>query len=204
MTDPLEHFIYRLRNAHFAEYPFRHVFIEDVFPAWYVAGIQSQLQRATSFESMPEYPHRLFSGELDDQVKALFADPRMGGTVCSVFKVYRNYEAMIRWTRDSKGYSLAPHTDAKEKAVTLLFYMPIERSEGPWGTSLYLPKDRSLKSDGTTHYPQEAFDLIQTFPFKANSMLGILRSDSSWHGVEQITKDIQRDSLFYTLNEKIS
>jgi hypothetical protein len=203
MIDPLEHFIYKIRNAEFRSYPFSHVFIKDVFPDDYYRKIRGELEQATKLDRMAEYPNRLFSCELSDEIKQLFGSPGFGAEVVRVFDV-KNCEAMIRWTRDSKGYFLDPHTDAKKKKATLLFYMPNEKSQGPWGTSLYLPKNRKFTSDGRTHHKREDFDLIYTFPFEANSMLGISRTDSSWHGVEPILEDIQRDSLFYTANEKTS
>ncbi len=202
MIDPVEHFIYRMSYSSVRWHPFPHFFIEDVFPDWFYNHVRKALRSATRFETMSDYPNRKFSGELPDDIKEVFASPKIGGLVAGAFCLPSDvkYTAMIRWTRDRQGYFLEPHTDSKDKAATLLFYTPPVYDDEPVGTSIYLPKDRAMTSDGTKHHRREDFDLIHTFPFRANSVFGMMRTDNSFHGVEPITTAVQRDTLFYTLN----
>jgi hypothetical protein len=196
LLDPLEHAIYRIRISRERLYPFPHIWVEDVFPTDFYEHTLKHLSQATRFQEMLEYPGRQFSDDLPQEVKNLFFHPRWFFEVASCFGQGRS--TTIRWTRDRTGYHLDPHTDHPDKVWTALFYMPQE-SDG-YGTSLYLPKDRRLRSDGQQKHPRDQFDLIYTFPFQANCMLAMTRTDDSWHGVEPLVIDKPRDILFYTLN----
>ena len=198
MLDPLEHALYQVANASLRDYPSPHVWVEEVFPWDYYYSIRAHLAQATRFEEMPEYPGRQFSNDLPTWAIAFFSQQRWQQAICLKFGISPTLTGMIRWTRDVAGYQLAPHTDAQKKVFTALFYM--SEVEQPHGTSFYTPKDYKTASDGTAKYPREDFLLARMFPFKPNCMLGMLRTNDSWHGVEPITEPGVRDILFYTLN----
>ncbi len=201
MNDPMDYFVDRLKETTPEREPFTYIYIPEVFPRWYYDYMRDSLADAANFETAEFYPQRLFCSQLRPEVTAFFSHPRFGSAVRSFFGLDGEYTAMVRWTRDSKGYSLSPHVDASIKVATLLFYMPTSDNAGPWGTSLYKPKVVRSRPDGPWHYPRDDFDLIKTLPFAENSMFGLVRSDNSWHGVEPITSEIQRDMIFYTVNE---
>lgn len=109
----------------------------------------------------------------------------------------------ISLIRDQAGYSIGPHTDHPSKILTLIFYLPISHDQNHLGTSIYIPKDRSVKYSGHEHHSFKEFDKISTIPFIPNSVFGFLRSDCSFHGVEPIqTQEKERISLSYTIWEQ--
>lgn len=88
---------------------------------------------------------------------------------------------------DRENYQIRPHTDAPHKAFTLLFYLPRDGSEAHLGTSIYAPKDPSLRSEEATQFPREDFDIHRTFDFAPNSVFGFMKTDRSFHGREPVT-----------------
>ena len=108
-------------------------------------------------------------------------------------------EALI--VEDISRYSLGPHTDAKRKVVTMLFYLPRDRSQMHLGTSVYLPKDPNFLCPGGPHYPHDDFHLMYTAPFAPNSLFAFVKTDNSFHGVEPMTDpDCRRWLMLYDLN----
>lgn len=193
--DPLRHAIYKINNTPWRSYPFRHLWVEDVFPVRFYNHIRDHLRTATRFEAMECYPHRQFSDDLPADVIALFHSPEW-------FMLWgqKARSHTIRWTRDKAGYELNPHTDHADKVFTALVYVPQVEDALLRGTSIYASKQPGLKSDGTYKHDRAGFDLVYTFPFKPNCLLGIVRTDDSWHGVEPYVGSANRDMLFYTIN----
>ncbi len=108
--------------------------------------------------------------------------------------------------RSRAGYFLGPHSDLHTKLVVLLVYLAPDESAEHLGTSLYRPKDPSFTCPNSTHYPFEDFIRVKTTPYRPNSLLGFLRSDVSFHGVEPLTEqDVatsNRDLIQYVLYDK--
>lgn len=102
--------------------------------------------------------------------------------------------------RDRTTYSLGPHTDSQRKVVSVLFYLPPDESMIELGTSVYVPKDRSFTCPGGPHHPFKNFDLVQTMPYKPNSMVAFPQSPRSFHGVQPLQReDALRDLLLFDL-----
>jgi hypothetical protein len=93
----------------------------------------------------------------------------------------------IMMMRDGETYSIGPHTDAPHKLVTIMYYLPDNDDNPDIGTSVFLPKDRSFRSMKSTHFDFALFDKVKTAPFVRNAMLGFVKTDYSWHGVESVT-----------------
>ena len=197
-ADPLEHLLYRLGNVQIKHYPFPHIYIKNVFPQWFYDHLVEGLKAAVTFEQAVDYPNRMFSCALPTDAREMFASQKLSSFIRSMLRLEDELDVMLRWSRDVKGYSLGPHTDYSGKVATLLFYLPDSTNAGPWGTSIYAPKS-SQKILADRHYYREDFNLVQTFPFAPNTMFGFLRTENSWHGVEPLTEDIQRDTLHYTI-----
>jgi hypothetical protein len=108
--------------------------------------------------------------------------------------------------RHRAGYFLGPHTDLHTKLVVLLVYLAKDESAKHLGTSLYLPKDPGFSCPNSIHYPFQDFVRVKTVPFMPNSLLGFVRSDVSFHGVELLSeKDCttcSRDVIQYVLYDK--
>jgi hypothetical protein len=108
--------------------------------------------------------------------------------------------------RHRAGYFLGPHSDLQTKLVVLLVYLARDDSAKHLGTSLYLPKDPGFSCANSLHYPFQDFVRVKTIPFMPNSLLGFVRSDVSFHGVELLSeKDCttcSRDLIQYVLYDK--
>jgi hypothetical protein len=103
---------------------------------------------------------------------------------------------------DKKNYSLGPHTDKPSKVISVLIYLPKDDSQKETGTSIYMPKDLNLldKELPHQHYPHEHFHKVITMPFVPNSALCFIKTNNSYHGVEELeTEDTNRWSLQYNL-----
>jgi hypothetical protein len=124
----------------------------------------------------------------------------------------KNYKITKRATivKDFKKYHLGAHTDNAKKLITFLFYLPKDDSLDSLGTSIYeckpgidpLKLDRHLSSDDTKKF----LDKIKTFKFIPNSLLIFPRTNTSFHGVDEINIDSKdRDLLlfnYYIMGEK--
>lgn len=95
---------------------------------------------------------------------------------------------------DQKGYKLGPHTDSPKKICTSLFYLADGISKMP-GTTLYKPKDNTFTCQGGPHYNYDLFDPVVSFDYVPNRLVSFLKSDHSFHGVEPVTIDGQRNLL---------
>lgn len=119
---------------------------------------------------------------------------RFGGNARLVTRV----EA--RFVRDMTDFSISPHTDMPSKLVSLLFYLPSDESMRALGTSVYVPKDPSFSCDGRRRHPFELFRKVMTAGYLPNSLLGFLKNDKAFHGVEVIKQQaIERNVLLYNI-----
>ena len=92
--------------------------------------------------------------------------------------------------RDFTGYYISVHPDAPYKIATLQLYFPIDNSQVDLGTSFYLKMGNQ-------------FTKIKTNQFLPNTGYAFVRTDNSWHGVEQINRpNIIRNTLAITVYEK--
>ncbi len=118
-------------------------------------------------------------------------DRRFAGREPSLFN-----EAML--VDDRTRYSLGPHTDARTKVITVLFYLPSDDTRPHLGTSIYAPRDPEFRCPGGPHYPFEQFERVVTMPYLPNTMFAFFKTDHSFHGVEPVRdEDYRRHLLFY-------
>lgn len=102
-----------------------------------------------------------------------------------------------------EGYSLGPHTDSPHKIVTIIFYLAPDTNNENVGTTVYVPLDKEFKCDGGPHYEFSEFEKIKSAPFIPNSLFGFVKTDTSFHGVEELRKmGITRNTLAYILSLK--
>ena len=107
-------------------------------------------------------------------------------------------EALI--VRDRTQYVLSPHTDATNKVLSFLFYLPPDASMAHLGTSLYVPKDPSFTCPGDSRHDFELFRRVRTMEYLPNTLFAFMKTPDSFHGVEPITQpDVQRDLLLYDI-----
>lgn len=95
----------------------------------------------------------------------------------------------ILLVRDGGGYAIGPHTDSPRRILSMIFYLPNPEEESEYGTALYLPKKRDLVSEKGSHYGFEGFDPVWQAPYQMNSVFVFKRTNTSWHGVQEIPAD---------------
>jgi hypothetical protein len=109
-------------------------------------------------------------------------------------------EVEARLVRDFTKYAIGPHTDTPRKLVSLLFYLPRDESLRHTGTSLFVPVDPAFRCDGSYWHKFKSFRNVATMEFVPNALFAFLKSDRSFHGVEEIHDErIQRDVLLYNI-----
>jgi hypothetical protein len=210
-----QHVNYALLNADIAKWPFPHFYVTNVFPKEYYEGIQAFLcsMRSEDYSDTTNagtgrYGNRAFAHDSVISGLEFMKSKDFLRTVLTIFesevkeafpdgKIAVNRD--IRLIRDSKEYKIGPHTDAKWKLVSLLFYLPPNDEYRDFGTSLFVPKDRDFVCEGGPHYPFEGFHKVVTAPFMPNTCLGFWKTNRSFHGVEPILIDIQRNVLLYNI-----
>ena len=113
---------------------------------------------------------------------------------------FQTYHITFVFQEVSNGGFIGPHTDASRKLYNSLFYFPDDNwlPEYGGGTSFYLAKrkkdlfmDRSIHgpdpsvNDGG-YPPTEDFIKWHETTYEPNRMVGFVRNNYSWHGVEEI------------------
>jgi hypothetical protein len=142
--------------------------------------------------------------ELASAVLDSFADPLKAKRGLENSRPLVSVESQL--IRHRAGYFLGPHSDLHTKLVVLLVYLAPDDSAGHLGTSIYRPKDPDFTCRNSRHYPFEDFVRVKTAPYKPNSMLGFVRSDVSFHGVEPLREQdvnaCSRDLIQYVLYDR--
>lgn len=211
-----EHVIYALRNARINTYPFPHFFAREVFPEeFYWREIIGNLKGSEEYKTMGgNYSARFFGPtEIPKGLEFMAEDDFMHEVMMIFYPWYKKrygeksckVSTDLRLIRDEKGYQIGPHTDAAWKLVSLLFYLPQTYSNRECGTSIYLPNAKGFRCAGGPHYDFEGFREAYRAPYEPNTCFGFWKTDNSFHGVEPITKDFNRDVLLFNLydNDKI-
>lgn len=78
--------------------------------------------------------------------------------------------------RDFPGYRIGIHPDTARKIATLQFYLPEDESQIHLGTSFHCRTD-------------EGFVKLKTNAFKPNAAYGFVRTEESWHSVDELGPD---------------
>jgi len=210
--DPVEHAIYKLRNAQVNEYPYGHFFVHDVFPKDFYHDLIKALPGNEHYAPLPGgYRHRQALQSPIEMV-AGFDSAYFASQVLTVFskQFFTRYpdhnrpkfRQEIRFIRDEEGYAIGPHTDAPWKVVSLLFYLPSEYHYVDHGTSIYVPEDHKKTCPGGPHYPFEGFHEVWRAPFVPNSCFGFFKTPNSWHGVEKIEGKTERNVMLFNIFEE--
>lgn len=105
------------------------------------------------------------------------------------------FSSTAELVRDSSNYAIGPHTDHPIRVLTLLFYFPATEEQANLGTSVYEPHDANFECEGFVHHPFEGFRKVYTALFLPNSVFGFVRSNRSFHGVEPIQTQVERNLL---------
>jgi hypothetical protein len=230
MSNPLGHFVKRLRCAEIEPDPFPHYFLEQVFPADYYRELLRHLPPSDVYKNLYEvtdlkldhFRHRdqrdMDQGWTDKLPAELqmfwssfnewFLGEALARAVMDSFGFEKNGEVSVesQFIRHRAGYFLGPHSDLYTKRVVLLLYLAPDDSVEHLGTSLYRPKQPDFSCPDSKHYPFEDFIRVKTAPYRANSLLAFVRSDVSFHGLEPLSEqDVAvtgRDVIQYVIHDK--
>jgi hypothetical protein len=177
---------------------FRHRYQRDLDEGWTNALREPLKSFWSSFNQWflsPEVAHALLES---------FAEPlrpRIGAQAS-----WPAVSVEAQFIRHRAGYFLGPHSDLYTKLVVLLLYLAPDTSVERLGTSLYRPKAEGFSCPDSKHYPFEDFIRVKTAPYKPNSLLAFVRSDTSFHGLEPLTeRDVAtegRDLIQYVIHDK--
>jgi hypothetical protein len=100
--------------------------------------------------------------------------------------------------RDYANFALGPHTDSGSKFIVGAFYFPRDEQLKEFGTSLYTPRQQGQVAWDSPHLDHADFKLDRTIPNLPNSMFVFMKTDNSWHGVENKPHaNVGRDVLFW-------
>lgn len=217
------HVLQKINEANIIEYPYPHIIIDNFFPtSFYDHLIQNPIPKEyLNLLSNSKRVLKTYSSArnvlnlnthlpmLPNHLRYLYQDLTkwfnfyLKNILFNKFNLrIPNIEVDVLYTRDSNSYSLGPHTDRKSKVLTSLIYLPEDESLSQFGTSIYIPKDPLFTCKGGPHYDRENFNLYKTIPFIPNKMFCFLKTDVSFHGVEPINKDIDRNLLIFDLQKK--
>jgi len=231
-TPAEEHFLRAIDGATIERSPFAHTFVRDAFPQSYYeqmlrqfpardllisngqAGRGNQLQSRFVFELKPEYlgtlppqqqkfwsgfMHWILSERLKSNILEKFSD-QIRNRFADISQIESYSDAVL--VEDHTDHAMGPHTDHPRKLVTLLFYLPRDASQQHLGTSIYVPKDRTLKCSGLAHHSFDEFDRVRTFPFVPNALVMFAKTDNSFHGVEVVDDSKPRWLLMLNINRR--
>jgi hypothetical protein len=102
-------------------------------------------------------------------------------------------------SRDYGDFALLPHSDTWQKFIVGAFYFPRDPALRDFGTSIYRPKRKGFTDWNSTRHKREDFDLVRTFDNAPNSFFVFMKTDNSFHGVENKPyPNVGRDVLFWT------
>jgi hypothetical protein len=94
---------------------------------------------------------------------------------------------------DRTGFALLPHTDASNKAATLLTYFAEPGDPVELGTVLFAPKDEDLADPGGRKFWRpDQFRAVARVPYLPNLSVAFARHRTSFHGVMPTTSTTPR------------
>ena len=225
---------YKLGNAPILNFPFPHIFVENIFSEKFYSTIQENLLELKEMTSMADlyndknyYKERMvLDFDTEESIQKVGKDKRdfwlsfhksmsqnLSNVLEAKFKKFLDmrftylesvsYTKRLQLVYDTKHYSLGPHTDTLSKVLSLLIYLPKDRSQISTGTSLYMPKDPKVldKELPHKHYPREDFLKVTTMPYLPNSAFCFIKTNNSFHGVEELDmENTARWSIQYNLH----
>lgn len=203
------HLCYKIRNANVNKWPFPHFHIEQVFPEDFYQQLRASLPAADHYETGASgYNGRKFADPTENgDFQWLLSEDFLHAIVGAFPNSFQERfpcghftpKMDLRLVLDGQNYAIGPHTDAKWKIVSLLFYLPEDYALRNLGTAIYLPRDRNFRCPGGPHHKFDDFELVYRAPFHPNSCFGFFKTDDSFHGVPPITIPCRRDVLLWNL-----
>ena len=231
------HMSYKFENAPILNFPFPHLYIENIFSDNFYSKIQENFPDPHEMISLAdlyrEYPslsiykdRMVLDFDREESMQKVGKDkrnfwisfhknfcPNFSNILRDKFKKFLDlrfsnlksvtYAHTLQVVHDKKNYSLGPHTDQQSKVLSLLIYLPKNRTQISTGTSIYMSKDPSKINTELPHmhYPREDFCKVITMTFVPNSAFCFIKTNNSFHGVEKLEiEDTDRWSIQYNIH----
>lgn len=208
-TETDRHIAKAIENAELISEPFPHLVVKDLLPVESHAKAEGEYYDfisglPNSEDYVPIKKVRNLRGYPERFVAPTFERPEwidsMSVALKKKFGLTGDYSDETLLIRDVKGYKIGPHTDATHRVLSAIFFLPWGDGNPGLGTSIYTPKDKSFKCEGGPHYSFDKFDKVKTIPYEPNTMFVFLKTDNSFHGVEETTET--RNVLLYDLQKR--
>ena len=203
----LQHTRRRIDCASLRNTPFAHCVIDDIFEANTYTGLLTSLP---AFEQLEEFYKGRYTLLFEDE-RLAEASPYFKNFIVQFcteehklwwllkFKdeidkrfsdfnwVCDNTSWYARVSMDKNDmYSIGPHTDQSNKVVSLIYYLPKDKSLYNAGTTIYQSKQQ-WKMFNSERLDKDDFDAVEKVLFLPNRVFAFVPSQSSWHGVEEFS-----------------
>ena len=106
---------------------------------------------------------------------------------------YNEIQTRIEYSYMPNGSSLRPHTDNRNKLLSLMLYFPQKLNDGYFqknlGTQFWVNKTPNRKNkhyNNVIEFEQNSKELFKP-KFESNLLVGFVRNKYSWHSIPQIT-----------------
>ena len=219
--DITAHFNYNLDKAIVHEFPFQHLYYDNVFPINFYNDLVASLPEFPVYNPYAKerpggntFPDRfiinlnnkketigssweIVRGILQNhstQITLMSKFQRTVGPRMSKDNIVGTDSILIR---DQSNYELSPHTDHPRRIVILIIYLTKSDKHQHLGTSLYTSKKPGLTCDGHWHHPRSEFNRVFTAPYKPNSALAFAKTNDSFHGVEAVPAGEERNLIHF-------
>lgn len=224
------HFVNRIETATLIQTPFPYVYIDNIFPQDFYEKLLEMKPSKQQMKSIAEtgrttkhYQNRM-SFEFDDEFIASLSGRQrcfvvglrswlLGEAVLtSLLTLFhagikaQRIKKLVPSTRalfmkDCRGYAIAPHTDVPLRLISAVIYIPSDSNHSHLGTSVYQPIDQQFTCSGEKHHQFDGFKSVDRMPYRPNSAIFFLKTHNSFHGVEPMNEDYERDSICYMVRK---
>jgi len=163
----------RLQDTDVKYNTYQFMCIPDLFPEDFYNEIKN-----SKLEDASALVHSVFnSEEFTKELFRKFSDsPKRSETIRSIYSFHQSH---------GRGYTLKPHVDSYPRVFTMTVYLANDNKTPEAGTAVY-SVDKNTKQWKT----------IDMMPYLKNSCMIICPYDDlTWHGVNILEKDIDRDSI---------
>ncbi len=168
-----QHTVNSLRNTEIEFSSYYYMTIKNLFPDDFY-----KLLKQTPIDKVDSIVHEVFcDAEFVNLLATKFKDaPRRSSHIKSVYAF---------WQRHNAGYTLKPHVDSYPRVFTMTVYLADNNETPEAGTVVY-----------DVNKETRTYKTVGLMPYLENSCMVICPYDEvTWHGVDMLEKDINRDSV---------
>ena len=213
--EELDHFLNAVDNADYSKVPYEHCYIHNIFSDTLYEELLEKLPSDESYYYM-RHPELAEYGkesprlrlELDNKYVETLPEGHVFRTVAKILHskelkslFFKKFKHTLKrdnrlglkcspqpcFIRDKKGYKIKPHPDSLRKVITFQIYLPEDNSNEDVGT-IVNTKDKPGKS-------KDSWSVYKQFKFHRNTAYAFPVSKDSWHSVDTLGKDFDRNTM---------